>query len=514
MPTNSATPRPFQFSLRTFLIVTCATGVAAGLLGRLYLRAPQLSFMVVTLISTTVPFALAIGTILRIGLRRESAWSTPVCRKCRRDLSPMDPTHLADCPACGADLTASEALLFPGPKSRRWGLIVWGALLLAMPILGIGTVILASIFMGPSTTGPGGLRSLSTQQLVQQRLPKQIDEPWVWRELDVRLKAGSLSQQDVDAAIQKLTSHMTTTRPQGWDSPLHWQDDFIKSAGQADLISEPVLFALCDAFFGPKAVIQPPARLRAGKAGFSIEIEHGSWWGGPSGLGLQLVWQVNRVLLDDKPLDVRVNHKGGGNWSGYHDGSLDAGDHRLTVEVESAYIDEGKLIGLNPDNLSKGLWPKARKRWTQTVSAPFKVFSPDEPLVSLVTDPGRHPGGNGGIAISRLAIQRDADGGKLIVLKTGFIDGIPISLSYDVSVAFDEQTVKMGKMWAVQDGNHRTSSGGQMQKHVDSLDSAIRSADIILTPNPRHIEHRPEISEIWGQKIILPNVPIERLDLE
>jgi hypothetical protein len=37
---------------------------------------------------------------------------------------------------------------------------------------------------------------------------------------------------------------------------------------------------------------------------------------------------------------------------------------------------------------------------------------------------------------------------------------------------------------------------------------------VILTPNPRHIEHRSEVSEIWGEKTILKNVPIERLDLE
>ena len=458
-----------------------------------------------------MPFLLAIGTIFRIGLRRRTAWSAPICRKCRYDLCAMDPNCIADCPACGASLTESKALLFAGRQGRRWGLVVWAGVLMAMPFLGVGAVFVAYYFVGPS---PGGLGFLSTQQLIQERLPNQIDEPRVWRELEARLKAGSLSQQDVDAAIKELTSHMTTTRPQGWDSPLSWQKDFIKSAGQAGLISEPVLLALCDAFYGPNPVIQPPPRLREEKSGFHIEIKYGNTWGSHSDLGLQLVWQVNRVLLDDKPLDVRVNHKGGGNWSGYHDGSLDAGDHQLTVEVECAYIDEGKLIGLNPDNLSKGLWPTARKRWTQTISAPLKVFSADQPLVSLATNPGKHPGGNGGIAIGRFAIQRNADGGKLIVLKTSFIEVLPTPLSYDVAVAFDEQTVELGHMWAVQNENHRSSGGGQMQKRLDSLDSSIRRADIILTPNPRHIEHRSEVSEIWGQKIILPNVPLERLDLE
>ncbi len=511
MPANPKTSRRFQFSLRTFLIATCATGVAAGLLGRLFIRTPELSSVIVTLICTAVPFALAIGTILRLGLRRESAWSTPTCRECGCDLCPVDPTRLANCPACGADLTAPKALLFPGGRSRRWDLVAWGAMLMATPILGIGTVFVAHLFISPS---PGGLGLVSTKQLLQARLPKQINEPWVWNELEIRLLAGSLSQQDVDGAIKTLTSHMTTTRPQGWDSPLSWQTNFIKSAGQAGMISEPVLIALCDAFHGPKPAISPLPRMREGNIHFSIRVEYGSPWEDNSNLGLRLVWQVNRVLLDGKPLDVKEDHRGGQQWMGHYNGNLDAGDHQLTVEVESAYIDEAKLIGLDPNNLSKALWPETRKRWTLTVSAPLNVFSPDQPLVSLVTDPRQSPGMNGGIGVNRFAIQRGRDGGKLIVLNTSFVDGLPIPLSYDVAVDFDDQTVKLGRLWVVQSQNSRASGGGQMQKPIAAMDASVRKADIVLTPNPAHIEQRSEVSEIWGDQIILQNVPLERFDLE
>ena len=406
-------------------------------------------------------------------------------------------------------MTESKALVFSGGRSRRWGLVVWGVLLLVMPVVGMGILFAAYHFMGPSP----GLGMLSTQQLIREQLPKQVDEPWVWRELEARLKAGSLSPQDVDDAIERLTLHMTATRPQGWDNPLSWQTGFITSAGQAGLISDEVLIALCDAFHGPEPVVRSP-RLREGKGGFNVEVEYGNRWGSSSGLGVRLVWQVNRVLLDGEPFHVRQTSKSDRDWSGYHDGGLDAGDYRLTVEVESAYIDESKLIGLNAHDLSKALWPAAKKRWTQTVSAPLEVFSFDEPLVSLVTDPGRHPGAGGGLAVNRFAVQRDPDGRKLIVLKTSFVDRLSIPLSYDISVAFDEQTVELGQIWVVQSQNSRASGGGQMQKRVDTLDSTIRHADIILTPNPAHIEHRPEVSEIWGGEAILPNVPIERLDLE
>ncbi len=53
------------------------------------------------------------------------------------------------------------------------------------------------VYSSPGTQpmGPSGLRYLSTQQILEQRLPKQIEEPWVWSELESRLKAGSLSQR-------------------------------------------------------------------------------------------------------------------------------------------------------------------------------------------------------------------------------------------------------------------------------------------------------------------------------
>jgi hypothetical protein len=284
----------------------------------------------------------------------------------------MNPDRLTLCPECGADLTGPKALLFMRGQGRRWGLIVWGVALLLMPIIGNAILLVVRTVAGPS---PGGLGILSTQQLVEQRLPKQIDEPWVWNELERRLLAGSLTQQDVDNAIKKLTSHMTAAQPKGWDRPLSWQRNFLKSADQAGLISDPVLFDLCDAFYGPKPLIQPLSRVREGKAGFEIEIEYGSTWIGQSGLGVVLLWEIGQVLPDDEPIDVRQNLKHGRRWLGTYAGTLKAGDHEVTVEVECAYIDQGKLIGLNTNNLPKSLWPKARKRWKQSVSAPLRVYS-------------------------------------------------------------------------------------------------------------------------------------------
>jgi hypothetical protein len=62
--------------------------------------------------------------------------------------------------------------------------------------------------------------------------------------------------------------------------------------------------------------------------------------------------------------------------------------------------------------------------------------------------------------------------------------------------------------------NQSSWSGERLQAIVDKLAPEIKSADILLTPNPAAIESRPEVSEIWGKETVLNNVELERLDLE
>ncbi len=359
-----------------------------------------------------------------------------------------------------------------------------------------------------------GLRMLSNQQLIKEQLPNQVDQPWVWRELEQRLKTGSLSQADVDETIKELVKFMTTSRPQGWDRPLTWQRTFLESAVGAGKVSDPVLFSLCDAYHGMKPRVEQLPRLREGTARFDIEVRYGSVWASHGGPGLQLLWQVDRVLMDGQPISIRQTSKNGQGWSGRYEGDLKAGEHEITVELDCAYVDEATLKGLNADELSKSRWPKARKRWQQTVSAPLKVYPAKERLVGLTTDARRDPGPGGGIVIERLAVL-DGDGGKKrIVLRAGFSPAVSGALSYDVAVSIGGRVIPMGSMWTWRKEGNSRSSGGHFEKRVEGVDPAVRTADVILTPNPSHIEKCPDVSEIWGGETVLRGEVLERLDSE
>jgi hypothetical protein len=226
------------------------------------------------------------------------------------------------------------------------------------------------------------------------------------------------------------------------------------------------------------------------------------------------LWQVERVLVDGQPIDVKEIHRISRQWSGRHQGNLAAGGHELTVEVACAYVDEAKLIGLDADSLEVKRWPKPRKQWLTKVSAPFTVYPSLQPIVGLDTDASRDPNSTGGIKIERLVVQAGRDGKKSIILKIGFTPELSVPLSCDVGVMVGGDSLHLGQTWIVRQGNSQTSGGSQFQAQIEKLDPAIRSADVILQPNPIHIERVPGVEKIWGKPIVIPAVPLERLDLD
>src|SRR5690349_19631119 len=58
-----------NFSLKTFLIVLCAGGALVGIMGKLLLESPETFLAALWFEATVVPFLLATGTLIVIGLR-------------------------------------------------------------------------------------------------------------------------------------------------------------------------------------------------------------------------------------------------------------------------------------------------------------------------------------------------------------------------------------------------------------------------------------------------------------
>lgn len=448
----------FRVSLKVLLLVLLATGAGLGLLGRLFQHDPDLFSTVVSVLSTIVPFVLAIGTILWIA-----------------------------------------------GKSRQSGLIAWGIFLILLPFVGFGVITLTQMYAGPS---PGNLGIQSTADLIEKQLPTQMEQPWVWRELERRLAAGSLSKEETESAVGKFIAHMQATKPKGWDQPLSWQDEFLEAADKAGLLSDQLLADLADAFHGPTATIRPFQRLREDNRGFDIEIEYGSDWD-PAAVPT-LLWQVDRILLDGEPIELKKAHRSRGRWFNRHEGRIAKGDHKVTCEITCAYVDKSNLIGLNADRLPASRWPKPIKKWKQTISAPLTVFTEDVSLIELTTDAELDP--TSGIKVKRCVVQADEGNSKKVIVKLDA--GAGVATSWDVSIVLASEEIPLGYRWAIVNERRSLGGGTELSAKIKSLDPGIEIAKIKLIPAPKRIEHRSEAKEIWGKPITIFNVDVERLDLE
>lgn len=462
MPVDSSANSEFRISLKWLLIALAIVGTGAGLLGRTFFRDPNLFRAAMMVLSTAVPFFLAVATILRVGVR----------------------TH-------------------------RRGLVAWGLTLGVIPFAGFGVLALASSFMG---SAPGGLGVLTTSQIINKRLPSQIDEPWVWQELERRLAGGKLKTSDADAAVAALTKHMVTTKPGGWDEPLSWQRTFLRASDDANLVSTQKWIELSDAFYG-KPKLEPLPRLRSGSANLDLRIEFGSTWADHSGLPYKLVWSVKRLSIDGKPVEFDGDSSGDHSWYGRHRGNLKPGKQELTIEIEAAYIEKDKLVGIDINRLPANRWPRPAKRWKQTLTAPLEVFATQDTIVKLTTDPQLDPRKSNAIEVERIVIQPQGQDKTKVVLKVKTGDVLPTPISFDVGIRVGEQDVHVGHTWAIRQPNRGVSGGSNLQEEIEPLDPSVTTADVYLVPNPLHIEEQPDVEVIWGKPIVLRGVPLERFDL-
>lgn len=314
-----------KFSLRTFLIAICVVGATAGVMGNLLLNRPEDFINVVHFSATVLPFLLAAGTIIVLGLKRE----------------------------------------------RRPRLVAWGVFLLLFPIA--MQVVMAVLL-------PNGdpLRLLSTKRIIAQRLPLRTDEPWVWQELQRRLDSGSMSVAEVDEAVGVLVSHMKTARPGGWNQPTPWQDPFLKAAIRKKLVSDGVLIELSDAFYGTQPTVRSLTPISKGAGGFRLHVEYGNPWAANSGVGVALLWDVTQVSVDGVPVKLGQVQRFAQNWDAYCTADPAPGEHEVQIDLTCAYADYSTIIGGDPSQVPLSRWPPARKKWTMRVTPPLKVVAPAE----------------------------------------------------------------------------------------------------------------------------------------
>src|SRR6266496_5872905 len=157
--------------------------------------------------------------VLTLGVRGRPDLSSPRCARCSYDLravSFMSEQSAGVCPECGAQLSESGAVSF-GKWRRQPRLVIGGLTLIALPVLvglGLGAMPRSRSAAMVAAVGPANRSSQPTSAILAS-LPKSINAPWDWQELDRRLRAGSLSAADVSSAVGILITQLQADRAAG-----------------------------------------------------------------------------------------------------------------------------------------------------------------------------------------------------------------------------------------------------------------------------------------------------------
>ena len=358
---------------------------------------------------------------------------------------------------------------------------------------------------------PQELRKAATTQVIAAGLAKP-NSPWAWQELENR----SLTAAEIAQTMDGLVAWMKREHPAGSSEPLSWLDNFLERLDARHLLTDDQKIRFLMAVNG-NLRIEPLSRMREGERELSVSGECRYIWRDDI-LGFIMMNAPQSVTVDGQPVKTQNNFDK--QWSIQNlsetlfVSTLPPGKHKVKIEVLSALVAKVDLTGL-PWNAPPADWPPAKKRWTRTAELELNVFPRDAVLVQQTQDPALDPIRNGSLSVKSVisVIIRSKGSGAQTTLAFDFPQKASLPISFDVALRIGGQTIPCGQLWAVQSSRGGTYSGQELSADLARPAAEIRKADIILTPNPKPVEHLPSVERIWGGQIVFSNVPLKRLDL-
>jgi hypothetical protein len=357
---------------------------------------------------------------------------------------------------------------------------------------------------------PSELATRPTTQVIQAGLANP-DSPWPWQELERRARACRLSPSEAQTVMDGLTGWMKREHPHGYNQPLNWMSGIMGELAKPDMVRDAQILALMNAFYGDPYLDELP-RLREGASHLHLTCHWKSAWQ-EKPFGWALLNEMGSIKIDGEPVEGGKGYPKDWTFPQYDVDlrlpELSPGKHVVKCEVESALIAESDLTGVAKDATSAD-WPAAKRRWTRIAQAELSVYSKDAQIVGLTNDPALYPLAPDAPSAARVVLQRKGEGASAtVVLKTS--DKPPIS--FDLTLRVNGQTYGCGSIRNVPIKGGRTYGPNGTSAEVDMVDPKTKTAEVVLTPNPHAVEQCPGVDWIWGEEVVLTNVPLTRYDL-
>lgn len=409
----------------------------------------------------------------------------------------------------------------PTPRSAqpvRWMRVAgWLLAVALLALLGFsGLKMVVPLGSGSTQTlaqQPHKLRSLPVGRVIEVGVGEPL-LPWAWQELGRRARAGRLVAADGDQLMDGLTTWLKRDYPDGYPDPLHWMDNMLDTLHAENLLSEEQTIRFQTAFQGSPRIETLP-RLRESDKSLSIRVKWRNIWHKEL-MGMVLLNELRTVTLDGQAVTLR-NTPYPRNWNDCHRElvlpHLLPGKHVVRCTIESGLLLKSDLVGM--DAKAKAMdWPPAKRRWIRTCAAEFMVYPDDVEVVTLVHDRAMNPAAKHGLGIKVAAVQSIQEGTAAkatVVFDLG--DGMPIPISFDVSLQIDGSTYACGGLWAHSREGRMSSSSLERHAEIPRPDADTKTVDVHLVPNPDWVDRRAGLDRIWGKEIVFSQVPLIRYDL-
>ena len=332
-----------------------------------------------------------------------------------------------------------------------------------------------------------------------------------WFELERRELTAAEAAQILDG----LTAWLQREHPARFSDSTSGLNPLLKQLARRGLASDDQSVRFLAAYEGGIRC-EPLLRLREGAQKLNLTVKCRNFDQAP--LGLVMLNEIQAVTLDGQPLVLQRFLRD----CLAHDlcdilpvPALASGKYTIKVEVLSALVPEGELAGLDPNGPSSG-WPPAKKRWTRTAETELMIYPRDAVIVSQTQDPALDPVASGAVSLKQVTV-RSIGSKAQAVLNFNMSLLLPVAISFDVTLRAGDQSIPCGKLWASEQwtpGSQADARGSQdLTTALVSLSPEIKDASIVLTPNPKYVEHIGTVDRIWGKEIVFSRVPLTRQDL-
>lgn len=449
---------------------------------------------------------LVVGGIflIRAGLRGRRVNDHPICRRCRFDLVGLGGGERPDrCPECGTTLTgttrAARRAIIDGEWKRRWWAFSFGVVLV---LAGLGTgfwLTYKPLAKFPWTTwAPDWVLA----EMVDS--PNTARSDMVAREMLQRLQRDELST----SAVRRATTKILVLQA---DLNAPWRPILgaLVESSRAKAVLSDEQWRVYAANAVVIAVEVPPVIGEGARVYCTTRITYrvGGWVGGQSpkrpAFGAEIIGQRQTLGSNSRPNQFYYGLKIGLNSS-----SKTTSERGLDLRSPPPGTHEGAIefeVGVfNIDDIDQNRVP-TRFVSQRTIAVPFtlNVIDPSKYSVSHRSSPDLRDPMRKSFTIEAAALSRRLLDSHMNVAVIVYKP--PMDYAFALMIRTADRDVRLGEM---------AGRAGEEDFHVIWVDRPPATfsigdvTTIVLMPDIAAARSKPDIREIWGEEIILENVPI------